>query len=104
MKRLEYIDGLRAVAALMVLLTHMWVFMGAPALSFQVGHATIVMATMLAVGNVGVNLFLVLSGFCLAWPFACDSTLRDRTTIWQFWKRRFLRIAPAYYVSIAVVF
>jgi peptidoglycan/LPS O-acetylase OafA/YrhL len=104
MKRLEYIDGLRAVAALMVLLTHMWVYMGAPALSFHAGGRTVALAVIPAVGNVGVNLFLVLSGFCLAWPFACNPGLRERTTIWGFWKRRFCRIAPAYYVSIVVVF
>jgi peptidoglycan/LPS O-acetylase OafA/YrhL len=103
MKRLAYIDGLRAIAALMVLATHAWVFSGAPALSFHVGAATIVLGSIPAIGNIGVNLFLVLSGFCLTWPFLNDPTYRDRTSISKFWVRRVQRIVPAYYASIVVV-
>jgi peptidoglycan/LPS O-acetylase OafA/YrhL len=103
MRRLAYIDGLRAVAALMVLVTHAWVFSGAPALSIHVGGSVLVLGAIPAVGYIGVNLFLVLSGFCLMWPFACDPAYRERMSAAAFWKRRFQRIAPAYYVSMVLV-
>ncbi len=101
--RLPYIDGLRAVAALLVLLTHTWVFTGAPALGVTVAGHTIVLADIPAVGHIGVNLFLVLSGFCLAWPFFCNPLMRERTTALQFWTRRVQRICPAYLASIIFV-
>ena len=101
--RLGYIDGLRGVAILLVLLTHTWIFAGAPALSFHIYGKAIVLAAIPAIGYVGVNLFLVLSGFCLAFPFLRDPTYRDRMTTTQFWMRRLRRIVPAYYISIVFV-
>jgi peptidoglycan/LPS O-acetylase OafA/YrhL len=103
MKRLAYIDGLRATAALMVLVTHAWAFSGAPALSVKLGGATLLLSAIPAVGYVGVSLFLVLSGFCLMWPFACDPAYRDRMPAMAFWKRRAQRIVPAYFASMVVV-
>ncbi len=103
MPRLAYIDGLRAIAALLVLLTHAWAFSGAPALGVSVGGHTIVLAAIPAIGYVGVNLFLVLSGFCLMWPFACDPAYRTRMSARAFWIRRWQRIAPAYFASIPLV-
>jgi len=101
--RLEFIDGLRGVAILLVLLTHTWAFTGAPALSFRLGRIDIVLATLPAIGYIGVDLFLVLSGFCLAWPFMINPAYRDKMTVRTFWQRRVMRIAPAYYVSIVVI-
>jgi len=102
--RLGYIDGLRGVVVLLVLVTHTWVFAGAPALSFHIHGRAIVLPAIPAIGDVGVNLFLVLSGFCLAFPFLRDPTYRDRMMITQLWMRRVRRIVPAYYVSIVFVF
>jgi peptidoglycan/LPS O-acetylase OafA/YrhL len=101
--RLEFIDGLRGVAILLVLLTHTWALTGAPALSFHIKHVEIILATIPAIGYIGVDLFLVLSGFCLAWPFMINPAYRDKMTVRNFWKRRVLRIVPAYYVSIIVI-
>ena len=101
--RLAYIDGLRGLAISLVLLTHAWVLSGAPALSIQFRGYPIVLAAIPAVGYVGVSLFLVLSGFCLARPFLYDDANWARSSLWGFWKKRFWRIAPAYYVSFAVI-
>jgi peptidoglycan/LPS O-acetylase OafA/YrhL len=98
--RLRHIDGLRGLAILLVLMTHTWAFNGAPALSFRIGIHTIVLAAIPAIGHIGVNLFLVLSGFCLAWPFMRDRSYKDRMSVTRFWSRRIRRIIPAYYISI----
>jgi peptidoglycan/LPS O-acetylase OafA/YrhL len=101
--RLAYVDGWRGVAILLVLMTHAWAEAEAPALSFHVGSHTVALAAIPAIGYVGVNLFLVLSGLCLTFPFMRDPTLRDRTTIGSFWLRRVRRIVPAYYISILMI-
>jgi len=102
--RLANIDGLRALAILLVLVTHTWVFFGAPALSFAVAGHTIALASIPAIGHVGVNLFLVISGFSLAWPFMNDSVAHERHSLAGFFKRRVQRIVPPYYASILLVY
>lgn len=91
--RLHFIDGLRGLAMLMVLCFHMALFGGGW------GAAN----SVFSYGYVGVNLFLVLSGFCLYWPFA--ATLpgrlpRREPTLWQFAQKRCRRILPPYYVAL----
>lgn len=86
MPHLHFVDGLRGLAMLMVLLYHCWMYGGrwfAPALSY---------------GYVGVNLFLVLSGFCLYWPFTRPG--RPEPTLWTFAVRRCRRILPPYYAAL----
>ena len=62
--KLTGVDGVRALAMLMVFCFHVWEFSGHP--SWNIGS--------LSLGNVvgrfalGVDLFIVLSGFCLYWP------------------------------------
>ena len=103
-KRMDYIDGLRGVAVLLVLLTHTWTLNGAPAFTFHLHGHGIPFATIPAVGHIGVDLFLVLSGFCLAWPFMINPGYRDKMNFYQFIRRRYLRIAPAYYTSMVVLY
>lgn len=102
-KRVESIDGLRGGAILLVLITHIWTFSGAPALSFTVNGHVVLLASIPAIGHIGVNLFLVLSGFCLTRPFLTGGSGRSGMSIWSFWWRRVKRICPAYYISIIVV-
>jgi peptidoglycan/LPS O-acetylase OafA/YrhL len=90
--RLPGVDGLRAVAALWVVLFHIQAFSGAkfpyiPGLDL-----------FLRSGSTGVSLFLVLSGFCLYLPFAGGRTGRFGTR--DFLLRRCRRLMPAYYVSL----
>ena len=71
--RLHYIDGLRGLAMLMVLLYHCWIFGGMWSVGPTVGSHHLNVAPILGFGHIGVNLFLVLSGFCLYWPFVSRS-------------------------------
>ena len=93
--RIGGIDGLRAVAFLMVYTYHVWEFGGAPALpvsGFSLGNA-------ISGFPAGVDLFMVLSGFCLFWP-VCRS---GKWSVKEYAVRRVRRIVPPYYASIVYV-
>ncbi len=91
--RLAGVDGLRAAAALWVVLFHIRVFSTA-----QLPFAPL--DFFARSGSTGVSLFLVISGFCLYVPFAGGRQARFKT--WAFFVRRARRLLPAYYVSIAL--
>lgn len=97
--RLHFIDGLRGLAMLMVLLYHCWLFGGKWALPLPLGRSGVNLAPLLGYGHIGVNLFLVLSGFCLYWPFV-KSGRRSEPTLWEFAKKRCRRILPPYYAAL----
>ncbi len=97
--RLHFIDGLRGLAMLMVLLYHCWLFGGMWSVGLTAGARHFNAAPVLGFGHVGVNLFLVLSGFCLYWPFVKGGRRRE-PTLWEFAKKRCRRILPPYYVTL----
>jgi peptidoglycan/LPS O-acetylase OafA/YrhL len=93
--RLHGVDGLRAIAALWVVLFHMSAFSG------EWFHGVVPgLDLFLRSGSTGVSLFLVLSGFCLFLPFAGGRAERFRA--WEFFRRRCKRLMPAYLVALAV--
>ena len=87
------LDGLRGLAALWVFASHVQILTGLrpiPVLSW---------------GDSAVDLFMMISGFLMAHHYlgraAAEPWQRPRT--WAgFWLRRLFRIAPAYYVLLAV--
>lgn len=91
--RMAGIDGLRAVAALWVVLFHMAAFSGGP---LWPGVDFIARS-----GSTGVSLFLVLSGLCLFLPYAGGrlGAFDTRT----FFSRRIRRLLPAYYVTLMIL-
>ena len=101
MPRLHFIDGLRGLAMLMVLLYHCWLFGGLWHIDLPLGAHSVNLASVLGFGHVGVNLFLVLSGFCLYWPFVKGGSRRE-PTLWEFAKKRCRRILPPYYVALII--
>ena len=92
MPRLHFIDGLRGLAMLMVLCFHSAVNSDGWTVP---GH----LFGFVSFGYVGVNLFLVLSGFCLYWPFV-QMRGRREPTLWEFAKKRCRRILPPYYAAL----
>ena len=86
-------DGLRAFAALWVVSFHMRAFSG--------GRLPRGLDTFVRSGSTGVSLFLVLSGFCLYVPYSGGRS--DRFKAKSFLKRRWWRLVPAYYASLALV-
>ena len=90
--RLSGVDSVRGVAALLVLVCHAQAYCLAP------DHPLPWPLPQLANNaSHGVDLFVVVSGFCLALPLVHGRTLH----VVNFLRRRALRLMPAYYVALA---
>ncbi len=95
--RFPALDGLRAMAAMGVLVTHVALLSGYASRSTTVGP-------YLARMDVGVSIFFVLSGFLLYRPFvAARLAGRDAGDLAAYARRRALRIVPAYWVALTIV-
>ena len=92
------IEALRGVAALAVVAEHSWALSNDPAKS---GGADLPLARLVGgLGLWGVLLFFMLSGYLLA-----DTFWRtEKADLRVYGIRRFFRIAPAYYVNVAILF
>ncbi len=89
-------DGLRAIAALSVLVYH----------TAFLSHAdqNDTYGPLLAHLNIGVPIFFVISGFLLYRPWvAARMEGRKGPSIAGFARRRFLRIVPAYWVALTIL-
>lgn len=106
-QELPFIDGFRALAVSMVVALHTWQFAGGPLLLIGIPliGGNISLGHYLQYGSWGVSLFFILSGFLLsqAW-FAADSASKPTPDLRRYFRRRFLRIAPAYYACLAAMF
>jgi peptidoglycan/LPS O-acetylase OafA/YrhL len=92
--RFPLVDGLRAIAAISVLLVHV---PGASSLPDPLPRLTGQLA-------IGVTFFFVISGFLLYRPFiAGHGGGPARPSVGDYAKRRFLRIYPAYWVALTVL-
>ena len=95
------LDGLRAVAVLLVILFHAWAEIpGIKTLvpDFQAHQFPI------TYGRTGVQLFFVLSGFLLFLPYArWIFGLQARPSARLFYRRRALRVGPAYWASLIIL-
>jgi peptidoglycan/LPS O-acetylase OafA/YrhL len=90
------LDGVRGLAALLVVLTHV---------GYQTGATTHgVTGALLARADVGVALFFVLSGLLLHRPWVvADATGGDRPSWRRYYRRRAVRILPAYWLALLAV-
>jgi peptidoglycan/LPS O-acetylase OafA/YrhL len=98
-KRIQQLDGLRAIAVLMVIFFHYLnnQYIGAP-----VNKAESILMKVTSVGWSGVDLFFILSGFLIGSILLKN---RDSKNFFRtFYVRRFLRIIPIYYVLLAIFF
>jgi peptidoglycan/LPS O-acetylase OafA/YrhL len=97
--RLPFLDGLRALAALWVVLGHCHLF----AYNWR-AHESIwtKVVNVLLYLHLGVVVFLVLSGFCLALPVVRNQN-RLSKSVWEFFKGRIMRILPPYFAILCVI-
>jgi len=91
--RVASLDLLRGLMALAVAFYHFTVFIPV----FQTGR--FMAYTAAKAGNYGVQGFFIISGFCFFYLYTGES-FRGRG-LWTFHVKRFLRIAPLYYVAVA---
>src|SRR5262249_17296373 len=87
------LDGLRALAAILVVATHVGFQTGA---SFHGAFGAV-----LARCDIGVALFFVLSGFLLTRPWLAGRPEPPSTKVYAV--RRAARILPAYWIALTVV-
>lgn len=94
--RLEFLDGLRGLAALYVVLFH--------ATSFVLDHPASapvnLLARCMAYGHYAVVVFIVLSGYCLMLPVACSTKGALPWSFSEYVRRRARRILPPYYAAL----
>ena len=97
------VDGVRALAMLMVYIYHVWEFGDAPTRNLHLAGMNFDLYSPIARFPSGVDLFIVLSGFCLFIPL-CKSSEALHKWHWKNYAiRRFRRIAPPYYAAIVYV-
>lgn len=96
--RLDFVDGVRALAAMYVVAHHLYlaVYHGFPN---NTGPAIL---TPLLYGHFGVAVFIVVSGFSLGLAPAKRGWHLGRGGYWTFLRRRAWRIIPPYWAALAV--
>jgi peptidoglycan/LPS O-acetylase OafA/YrhL len=101
---LDWVVRLRGVAALWVMAYHLWIVWGRDEFKFGLpGDFSFGLRSLFRAGYQGIDLFFVLSGFVIAWPYVVSGVNRlSLPEVVDFYQRRYLRIAPAYYASLAV--
>lgn len=77
------IQGLRALAVLLVVGYHLW-------------------PTRVAGGYVGVDVFFVISGFLISARLISEAEVRGTVSLSDFWARRIRRLLPAAFIVLAV--
>ncbi|QUM80569.1 acyltransferase [Moritella sp. 5] len=82
-KKIPCLDGIRVVAVSLVMLYHSFGWIG---------------------GRLGVSAFFVLSGFLITWLLLKETAAKSRVSLSGFYRRRSLRIFPAYFFFLFVVF
>ena len=87
------LDGIRGVAILMVIVFHLFLML--PHLAAKAPYSLVVASRL---GQMGVDLFFVLSGFLITGILY--DTKRDEHYLRNFYARRTLRIFPLYYAVL----
>ena len=90
------LDGIRAVAALLVLLYHYWATAGN-------ADPPAPLRLVISNGGVGVDIFFVISGFILFLPWARAGYTGGRIDRRRYFQNRLFRIMPAFWFNMLVV-
>ncbi len=97
-ERIPCLDGLRAISILLVLFAH-------SALSIQLPDKweALVQRTVFPYGVVGVDVFFVISGYLITLLLLSERRRTGGINVVHFYRRRILRIFPAFYTYILVI-
>lgn len=104
-KIIKEIDGLRFVAVLLVVLSHISIYL----LQFSRGNSDAILTEPVAIEferfGAGISIFFVISGFILAIPFAEQHLLNCQpVNIKRYYFRRLTRLEPPYIIVLFVLF
>jgi peptidoglycan/LPS O-acetylase OafA/YrhL len=100
--RLDYLDGMRGLAALYVVWFHIYL----DAINTKSGIVQLpyllhsIIEVFMSHGASSVAIFIVLSGYCLMLPVARSSDGKLRGGVIDYIKRRARRILPPYYAAL----
>lgn len=94
--RLAYLDGIRGLAALYVVLVHSW----DNNLTLQPAFLWFAVAKFLRYGIFAVVIFIVISGYCLMLPIVRSQQGYFSGGLLEFFQRRIRRILPPYYGAL----
>lgn len=101
MNHISFVEGLRALSILWTICFHVVFFGGYQVTERQYGdwlkHPLI---GALAKGNLGVDVFFVISGYLIARPLLSELYGHDGVRLGRFYFRRLMRIFPAYLVTL----
>jgi peptidoglycan/LPS O-acetylase OafA/YrhL len=101
--RLPALTGVRIFAALHIYLFHLKQAHDAGVLTFPVlDRLPAPMANLVGRGYVSTGFFFQLSGFLLAYAYL-DQSGQLKTSAREFWKGRFLRLYPLYFLSLLLL-
>ncbi|MDD6484994.1 MAG: acyltransferase [Clostridiales bacterium] len=98
------LDGIRAVSLLLIYIFHLWqqswIFY-----RVQIGDKTLLDLTIWQrYGYIAIDIFFVISGFCLFYPIAREMFGECKHTTWkQFYIKRARRIIPGYYFVLIML-
>ncbi len=100
------IDGLRAMAVSLVVVLHCWGVAGGPALytTIPLLDTRVWLGEWIHQGELGIALFFILSGFLLGQPFFRAALSGEpRPALKSYFRRRVLRLVPAYYACLFLI-
>ena len=96
------LDGLRALCFISVFFSHGFYTEDQALLVHPVRH--FVKGFLFASGDLGVNVFFVLSGFLITFLLLREREVTGSVHVGHFWMRRVLRIWPLYFACVAFGF
>ncbi len=100
--RLDFLEGIRGVAALCVVIQHLssHQLFGLTEMRLKTPTFFQTIWPPMRFGVYGLDVFIALSGYCLMLPVARTSDYLLRGGAWEYIKRRAHRILPAYYAAL----
>lgn len=88
------LNGIRAIAALSVIISHIGIYLNYYGLKSQGGYS---------LANYGVTMFFALSGFLITYLLLVEKAKTGTVAVKKFYFRRILRIWPLYYLYLILV-
>lgn len=100
------LDGIRAIAVMLVITFHAYFFLqyGMNSIESFIAFSDQLPAALSWIrrGDLGVDLFFVLSAFLIGSQLFCESYQTDHICLKRFYLKRFLRIYPIYLFALAI--